>query len=315
MLLVEIKMNLRAQYVIFMLVSSLLAGCSSLNTGGAPEPSFNLEADLHKLSGNLITAIDIGTYYKNANGLSPNETQKRTDRDKFITGRLALIDLQYLKFIRNQTSNKQYLDAGIDIANMSLNLTGALVGSASTKAILAATAAGLGGAKTTINKEFYYEKSIDALVATMNAKRQEVLLGILKGLNSTIAKYPFEQAITDLQQYYFAGTLLSALQVVNVQAGQSESKSAAKISEIRELTIPTSAQKKLATQITIALGTTTEAQAQAALTTLKVKVPTGINAKEYLSGMNDDAQQNQNAEIRTTKLTDILNAINNANTK
>lgn len=74
------------------------------------------------------------------------------------------------------------------------------------KTDLAAAAAGLGGAKQTIEKDFYYEKSMDALVGTMNARRKEVLVAILRGLNTpSVEQYPFELALTRLHEYYMAG--------------------------------------------------------------------------------------------------------------
>ena len=117
--------------------------------------------------------------------------------------------------------------------------TRTLVGGARAKANLAAAAAGIGGAKTTIDKDFYYEKSIEALVASVNAKRKDVLVTILTGLGSTIDRYPFERGLTDLHQYYLAGTLNGAIQFINVQAAQSEANSNKALTVLYKLAVPT----------------------------------------------------------------------------
>ncbi|XYJ11867.1 hypothetical protein ACSUZJ_07710 [Telluria sp. B2] len=52
--------------------------------------------------------------------------------------------------------------------------------------MLAAAAAGLGRAKQTIEKDFDDEKSMNALVGTMNASRKEVLVAILRPANIVV---------------------------------------------------------------------------------------------------------------------------------
>lgn len=272
------------KYLLFLLATLLMAGCGSLRTGGAPDPSFDLAADLASLSKEFDSATNIPNYYSAA------PAERLDARNRFISGRLVQIDLQFLKFLRTLTADKQQLDAATDIAGLTLNLAGTLVGSARAKTNLAAAAAGLGGAKTTIDKDFYYEKSIESLVATMNAKRKEALVGVLTGLGATLDQYPFERALTDLHQYYLAGTLNGAIQFINVQAAQSETNSDKKLAVLYALPIPTVAQVSDISRLTDALGAPglTLDQARKALTTL------GIAPAQMPAAM-DDADGKQGA--------------------
>lgn len=234
--------------LLILATTALLSSCSTIRNGGSPEPSFDIESDLKQLSTEFESSTNITNYYNTA-------AARRLDaRNRFISGRLVQIDLQYLKFIKALTADKQQLDAATDIAALSINLAGTLVGGARAKTNLAAAAAGIGGAKTTIDKDFYYEKSIEALVATMNAKRKEMLIPILTGLSSTIDQYPFERALTDLQSYYLAGTLNGAVQFINVQAADSEAKSDKTIKVLYKLPIPTEPQITDISQLTEAIG-------------------------------------------------------------
>ena len=257
---------------------TLLPGCSTIRNGGAPDPSFDINKDLEQLSKEYESATNITNFYK-------TPIANRVDaRNRFMSGRLVQIDLQYLRFIRTLTSDKQQLDAAADIASLSLNLAGTLVGGANAKTNLAAAAAGIGGVKTTIDKDFYYEKSIEALVATMNARRKEVLIQILTGLSSSIEQYPFERAIIDLQQYYLAGTLNGAVQFINTRAAESEAKSDKTINVLYKLPVPTESQVNEVELLTDAIGSPslTIDQAKLALRALGV-------AEEDLPEVLDDS--------------------------
>lgn len=267
----------------------VLQACSTMHTGGAPDPSFDINADLVKLSQEFESATNITEFYK-----TPDD--KKVDaRNRFISGRLVQIDLHYLQFIRALTSDKQQLDSATDIANLTLNLAGTLVGGVRAKTNLAAAATGISGTKATIDKDYYYEKSIDALVATMNAKRKDVLVTILTGLATpTLEQYTFERALTDINEYYLAGTLNGAIQFIHIEAAQKEQASDAEIKNIPKLPIPTRQQISDLERLTDSIGT-----ANATLAKLKL-VLTALGADAAaLPKTLDDAQKQLHQKIRS----------------
>lgn len=210
---------------IILCVLLLLSGCfETFKAGGAPQLSFNVDGDIQKLTTQFQSTTDITEFYK---------IPSQNARDQFITGRLALIDLRYLQFIRSLTSDKQQIDSATDIASLTLNLAGTLVGGARAKTNLAAAAAGLGGAKTSVDKNFYYEKSVDALVATMNAKRKEVLTRILQSIGSSLNAYSLTHAVTDVHEYYLAGTINGAITFIQAQATEREKASDIKLENLQ----------------------------------------------------------------------------------
>ena len=191
-------------------------GCSTFRYAGAPPPSYDIEGDLKQLSEHFKPAVAISNYYV----LGTNATIN--DRNAVIAGRLVMINLEYLKWLRTVNADKQLLDSASDILILSINLAATATGGATAKTILSAISAGVAGSKTAIDKHYYYEKTLPALLAAMNAQRKSVLTNILSGMSKPLAAYPFEQALADIQEYYQAGTLMGAVTAVQADSGAKE---------------------------------------------------------------------------------------------
>lgn len=249
----------------WMLAAALaLGGCKTLGNGGAPDPAFDIDADLKALSDQFGASTSVNSYY--AQAATGNAVAAR---NRFITGRLVQIDLRYIQFIRSLTTDKQRLETAADLATLTLNIAGTLTGGEQAKANLAAAAAVVGGTRTTIDKQYFYEKSMDALVGTMNARRKQVLVGILQGLaTKSVDEYPFELALTQLNEYYMAGTLNGALQFINVQSAEQEKASDIQIKNIPRLSATTRDLNEQIKALTDALAGATTATARQALAAL-----------------------------------------------
>ena len=105
----KINLNSLVRLIAAIAMSAIvLSGCQAVRSGGAPELSFDVDADLRELSKEFESATNITQYYKNPSQMA---------RDRFITGRLVQIDLRYLIFLRTLTADKQQLDSAVDIAN------------------------------------------------------------------------------------------------------------------------------------------------------------------------------------------------------
>lgn len=288
----------------------LISGCGSISTGGAPDQSFDLSRDLEQLSKEFAVSTAVSNYYK------VPVSERKDARDRFISGRMVEIDLQYLKFIRNLTSDKQQLDAATDVLNLTLGIAGTLVSGARSKTNLAAGTAGLTGTKSIVDRDFYYDKSIDALVATMNARRKEALVVILNGMSTdSVDKYPFERALIDLHQYYLAGTLNGAVQFIQSEAAQSQSRSDAEISRIYEITVPTEKQMSLIDSLGNAVSSPSltldmACEALLKLGVLKGDLPSKLDddgARHMLRDRIRVAKSKENESLRDLSLNEIYN--------
>lgn len=234
----------RLSRVLIAVALALTSACSTIRQGGAPDPSFDLDGDIAQLAIHFQPATNIKVFYQ-----SPSKDA----RDRIIVGRLVLIDLRYLQFIRTLSADKQHLDSAADILTLSLNLIATVTGGAIAKANLSALSAGVTGTKVTIDKHYYFEKSVPALVSTMNARRKEVLTRILEGLKNPLERYSFEQGLSDLTEYYLAGTLNGALQAIQTSAAEREKLSDSQIKRIQKLTPYTVRQIDVTEELTRSL--------------------------------------------------------------
>ncbi len=221
-----------------LLVSALALGaCSTVMNPGAPDQSFDIDQDIQDLEDAFKKkGVTIISFYATEAEKATAAAEKATEdakgvtekvskedlRNQFISQRLTLINIQYIKFIRGFAVEKAQLDTAADILVIGLNLAGTLVGAASTKAILAAISGGTAASRTSVNKNFFHEKTVPVLVTAMNADRKEALIPILRGIGRTIDAYPFARALSDLHIYYQAGTFIGALQAIQKDSGAKE---------------------------------------------------------------------------------------------
>jgi hypothetical protein len=209
-------MNLLKQQLSFVMISILVmcVGCAAIKNPGAPAQSFDEDKDIQALERRFGQASAITTYYAGP--------QTVTARNEFITGRLTLMNLQYIKFIRTFAASKAQLESAFDLLIAGVGLATAVSGGAAVKAALGASSAGLGATRTSIDKNFFYEKTVPALITAMNAQRKVVLIPILEGIKRDLESYPTALAVSDLAEYYFAGTFTGALQAIEKDAGVKE---------------------------------------------------------------------------------------------
>ena len=206
----------------------ILPGCG---TPGFPKQSYDPKKQIKQLEKEFETPHLLTHYYTLTNA---TEEIKKSERNKIIDGRLALINLNYNQFIAQFSVTRQTLDFGTEITQLGLNLATTAVGGESTKTILGAISSGVTGGKIAIDKNFFFEKTVSVLVTSMNAQRKVMLAPILSGIKSSTDDYPLTQALADIDAYYFAGTFIGALQAIQADSGAKEKQAEVKITQIRD---------------------------------------------------------------------------------
>lgn len=221
------KHNFKILFMVFAMVSTM--SCGTLPKPGFPDQSLDDLKLIEKLEEIFAKGTEISDYYDTT---KTPLNERQTKRDMFVTGHMALIDLHYNRFVQRLTINKQSIDTAADIMELGVGLAIPLSGGEETKNILGAISAGITGTRLSIDKNFFFEKTVPVLVSEMNAQRKNTRIPILLGLNRQVTEYPLTQALVDLNNYYFAGTFAGALQSIQAQAGVTE-KAAEK--EIRDI--------------------------------------------------------------------------------
>jgi hypothetical protein len=208
-------------------VAAVLSGCG---TPGFPRQSYDPKKQIKQVEKEFAKPELITQYFALTN--APEET-KRAARDKIITGRITLINLNYNQFVAQFSVKKESLDFGTEVTELGLNLATTAAGGAETKTILGAVASGVTGSKLAVDKNFFFEKTVPVLITSMNAQRKEALLPILTGMNNNTDQYPLTQALSDLDAYYFAGTFIGALQAIQADAGSKDVQAQKNLNAVR----------------------------------------------------------------------------------
>jgi hypothetical protein len=174
------------------------------------------------------------------NATAPNDSARgglsqQQYRDTVVYRRIEVIDINYYDFESKLAGSYDALALGTDLTALILNGFGATTGGAATKAALAAASGGVIGANAAVNTDIFYKKTLPALVSQMRASRQTALVTLERGLTNPVSKYSLDQALADVNSYYIAGTLPSAVAQVTSKAGAEQNSADAQLAALRSV--------------------------------------------------------------------------------
>ena len=222
---------------------SMLFGCATIQNGGAPAPLSITGSDLIAADKNLAVDGDLAKVLK--------REVTTTERNAFINARLVSLDINYQSFVNSLSVERQNGDAAVQVAQIALGVAGVSTAAARVKTNLAAATAALAGVKAIVDKEYYFNKSVPALLAMMNAQRLAVLQKIKTSMNEPADQYDARAVMDDLSAYQRAGTLIGAISAVETLANALEEKNSG---EVRGLVPYTSAQVDEKRELNVALA-------------------------------------------------------------
>jgi len=200
-------------------------GCSTLR--GNPVRYETTEA--------IVQAIDL----KADEVATLADPPSREERNRIQNKAMAVIDLRFNSFARELAADRADSSTAVAGTTLGASTAGAFVESVKAKTNYALFAAGVVGAFGIVDKNYFYEKTVPALVAGMRAARATVLLRIRQGQGETLESYDGVAALQDLEDYYAAGTLLASIAEITARA---EADTVAVLAQVRELDVPTPAQ-------------------------------------------------------------------------
>ena len=190
------------------LLLTALTGCASIDS--AP-PRFGTEVNALKAADAHFDGI-LRRY------LAAQPQKQKELRNGFIETRTALIDQAYAGFRQTLYTQRVGMNVGVDLATLGLNAVGAVTGSAPAKTGLHALSGGLIGSKASIDKNVFFDRTMPALLAQMEAQRSALRLRMMGGMMVDTSRYPLMQARADLEEYYAAGTMVGAIGSITTQA-------------------------------------------------------------------------------------------------
>ena len=219
----RIAMMRRVFLLIPAVLGLLLYGCVSAQ--GYPDRSSDLQSDLKMLE--TYHQPDLLQRYAAA-------TNKRELRDEVVNGRILAIDLHFAKFAQGLSRENNWTNLGLDWTILGLGGAGAIVADTGTKGVLAAFSGGLTGAKGSVDKNLFFNKTMPVILSQMEAKRKTVLVNIRTKMALDESKYPLTEALIDLEDYYSAGTIPGAIISLTAESGEMANEAEEKLNEVTE---------------------------------------------------------------------------------
>lgn len=195
-----------------------LAACSSMH--GVPVRYQDTSA--------TVTAINL-----KAEDLANLVTAKAgNERNDIVNKAIGVIDLRFHELVRAVNGDRQDSAAITSYGNIAFNTAGTLVSSVVAKTNYAAAAAVSSALLGVTEKQYYFDKTLPALVAAMIAARVTVEERLRSGMQQDIYEYPGSMALADLESYFSAGTLLAAISNITKRA---EQETADKLEDVRAI--------------------------------------------------------------------------------
>ena len=246
----------------------VVPGCATLR--GSQMPVTELGAPTLKA---LDTAL---TEY----GDLDDAAEKLEYRNRIITLYQSAIDDHYDAFVDELERSDRELGLVLDLVQLGLSGATALAGP-NDIADLATVTSIAGGARATIDRRVYFDRTVPALIAAMDAERAIILTEITRKRALPAAQYSLYDAVGDLRRLQRAGRLNLAVTRVTRAAEADRAAQEARLAGIRSACDDVSADAaRLNADFRLLVYTnaaTRSARLRAAATALQMSVAAGTD--------------------------------------
>lgn len=193
-----------AKVAMLMAGVTLLSGC--LPSTRAPERLYPVayEMDLMRSSQDELIRRYYELFYS-----SP--IQAKTIRNEIIAQRMYAVDVQYTIYETALTREGQEVGFGALTTAEGLSTAATLVTPAATKSILSAAATGVLAVKGHYESEILLAQTMRTIQKQMRASRNVIATNISTRMNLSVADYPLTVAMSDVEEYFSAGTVTSGV--------------------------------------------------------------------------------------------------------
>jgi len=190
----------------------LIAGCTTATLG--PERPISIEEDVNNIR--PVAEPPLENFYQ------LSLTRQASARNQIITARMYIADLEYHKYEAKLTRDLQEEGLAATLTTLGLTSAASLITVASTSRILSGAATVVTGADKAFDDKVLLSNTIQALQAQMRTDRQTQAAAIFAKMTTPIDQYTLPMALSDVDHYYQAGTLASALIGLNKTVATAE---------------------------------------------------------------------------------------------
>jgi hypothetical protein len=183
----------------FMLAGLLLSGCKTVQ--GGPDRLYTIPEEIAAARDTVETLT--AQYYT----AGPSAGV----RNEIISRRMYIIDVEYSQYEEALTRERQEVGFITSTVAQGLNVAGALSTQAQAARILSGVAGGVGAVRGYYDSEIVVAKTIQIAQGQMRFLRDKVSDKIRLAMSQPVDRYPLSLAMSDVEEYYRAGTLAAGL--------------------------------------------------------------------------------------------------------
>lgn len=208
------------------LCSGLLTGCGTINGPTIPK-ALDRNGLISTFSTNAFQANL--KEYRDAMGRKTSYPRAQVLRDQMIGSIRVEIEMNYRIFEQQLYSGRATFNTAADITELALAGAATITHGEQAKTIIGAVLLATKGSRLSYDKNFFREKTTEAIIASMQSERSKKLAQIIDSMNLTVQAYPFEKAWVDLVDYFYAGTIEGGLLALTSEAGRGAAASKEKL--------------------------------------------------------------------------------------
>jgi hypothetical protein len=207
-----------------LILALFTAACGSY-TPKAPKPITVYLTDINK---ELKGTPWIDNYHALPELTADQQAHKMAERNRLVGEVVISMKKDYETFKVKLSAGKATEDTVGDILQIGLGGAGVLSAAERVKTVLATAATMLSGTKSSIDANWLHQHSISSLISEMDYLRDTEYAVILQKENQPVSAYSLEAAMSDLMDYYSAGTIVAAQQAIdNTTSSQAAAAKAA----------------------------------------------------------------------------------------
>jgi len=182
--------------------------------------------------------------------LQSGEYEKaKLQRDSIINRIEVDVEGNYREYEGKLSSTRATVDTLSDVTQLGLSAETGVIGNVDIKDMLAASLTAFKGSKLSFDKNFFREKTTEILISKMQASRDKVRNRITTKMALPVQQYAFEEAWRDLVEFFYSGTLQSALVQLANDAGADAAAAKKQAETIDIKRASTEEEAKLAVRI------------------------------------------------------------------
>lgn len=181
-----------------------LSGCSSI--AGGPEPVITANEEVSTLKP-LFDSTNVSAYF-----YQRDQKERRVLRDQIISARLYAADVRFSEYTQSLTQELRSGAFGADLTSILLSGIASVSDPGQKTKIMAGLDTALKGGRQAFTKEILIDRTLPILITQMRSDRKVIATEIWNNLNKFDDRaYPLPLALSHLNEYYHAGTVVGAL--------------------------------------------------------------------------------------------------------